>query len=376
MQLGQVSSNNPYPMQSFTNACSEERLILECCQKIIQNQTSRPFAVDVNKLDPQKVVAISHHHRLELIVNYCLNAPEEGLPSSPLSKMLLRKSTRLTLRQLNLQKALLLVHKALAREAITHVFLKGACLNHQLFNNRTLRYSKDIDLLVKRADFLRVDNLLRKNGFHCKTPSKEVMWHVRMNTKQDFNYFSTSTNVLVEAHWKTDYLDVFNSSELGGWASKIQTIELYSHQIPVLSNHYNVLYLCFHASKHAWNRLIWLLDIINFIEKFKIDVCGLLKASEQQNLENMVYEMIALAKYYFEIELIQEPSAKQTIGIDNALKRYIKRYQLMNKQARFDKGAGLHKLIYFYYKTYTKPDFFLSVMPPIKTGPPSFLFKD
>ena len=81
--------------------------------------------------------------------------------------------------QLLLRKHLLDIHDFLQERHIPYVVLKGIPLNQQLYGNKMLKYSGDIDILVDKKDFLAAHTCLLELGYELQSPLQveTVMQH-------------------------------------------------------------------------------------------------------------------------------------------------------------------------------------------------------
>lgn len=138
----------------------------------------------------------------------------------------------------------------------------------------------------------------------------------RLTTKKDAIFRQKDSKVPLELHWKT------YSTEL---IFKPHT----AWQDAVDAEHY-VLYLCLHAAKHGWSRLIWVVDIIKFIDLKSIDIYALQALAKQKKILPVVNEFILLAYQTLGVELV---SAQELLALQAYDKR-LKKRRYWGKQIR------------------------------------------
>lgn len=269
-------------------------LIQACCKALIDGHNlpdlDETLLADV---EPEAFGALCQDHRVLLMVYQVLTRTKDNPKYAHLQQHLAPLAKHKLLTQLPLHRLLVEVHELLVEQQIEHVFLKGPLLNQALFGNHILRYSKDLDVLVPRKDVLKADQLLQQAGFSCTT---SLVFHT-LNTTKDLVYYRKNLPFSIELHWKADYLNALFSTT--NWASQKTAITYHGQAFPVLRDEYNFLYLCLHATKHGFNRLHWLLDIVLFIQQKNIDMEALLDLARQHHLEQMVSDTLALADACF-----------------------------------------------------------------------------
>jgi hypothetical protein len=126
--------------------------------------------------------------------------------------------------------------------------LKGPALALALYGAETLRPSNDLDLLVRRDDFLHSEALLLDRGF------------IALGEIGDHDRRFVRNALLVELHFELvsprdfpmDVDRVWNRSHL---------TDFRGHPVRAMSDADLVLYLCLHGLKHGFSRLIWIMDV-------------------------------------------------------------------------------------------------------------------
>jgi len=220
----------------------EERLLLAVCRKALGGSEALPTDI-VDKSAFQK---LCRHHRLVLLANKFLPALQLAEP-------------RLVASHLRLAKLSLDLNEAFNRAGVTHVFLKGPVLAETLFPGQVLRYSSDLDLLVKVEDMPTVHAAMSGLGFVTKKAFADQDF---MNSK-DIVYARPGFPHKVEMHWRT-----YREESLVPKLDRVISCEMFhGRAMPVLEVDLNAIYLCFHAAKHHWQRLRWLVDIAIFVER-------------------------------------------------------------------------------------------------------------
>jgi len=136
---------------------------------------------------------------------------------------------------------------------ISVLCLRGQALAETLYENSSLRPQSDVDMLVSAADVPEFDDALRGIGF-TPTPIYPMVFE--------------RGQVLVDVH--TDIIGMARIASRSKMTS-LRTVEFFRHtkqgsfcgQPALILGHRVLLpYLCLHALKHSYERLIWLWDIV------------------------------------------------------------------------------------------------------------------
>jgi hypothetical protein len=141
-----------------------------------------------------------------------------------------------------------------AQHSIEVLPLKGPALSLALYNDEALRSSVDLDLLVRRDDFLRAEALLLDCGF------------VAVGPRSDHDRGFRRGDLIVELHYDLDQRqfrafdvrEVWRRSRCGDFRGK---------HIRLMSGEDLVLYLCLHGFKHGFSRLAWILDLAQALNR-------------------------------------------------------------------------------------------------------------
>jgi hypothetical protein len=308
----------------------EMRLIRTCCRYALGYMSivdCVPY-LDV-VLDETRLIAQADEHRVLVLVYQVLSKDFKAYIEPSVLQIISKKAQNIIRDQLKLMSAAGEVNRALTDARIPHVFLKGPSLNQILWGRRMMRYSGDIDVLVKPRDVFKAHHALNAIQFKSECSERTLRFHqhlYRLSTKRDVSYWREGFSKRVELHWKSYGTEfVF---KLGG--------------LPKLTDEAYVLYLCLHAAKHAWSRMIWLVDIVAFIRIKKIDVTQLRARAKAQHIAPVVDEALVLAELWLGIDMLPDDASM-------LVKKNNKRLQ---KRLVWGKKAMTNKLWQEYQRVY------------------------
>lgn len=262
-----------------------------------------PPLLDAHHVDVKRLYQLIHEHRLDLIFlsqlhDYALSKTAE---SYPFKIRCMQKRHRLQ----QMKKCLLDIAQWFDKQHIPFIVLKGIPLNAKLYQNKALRVSNDIDLLIKEHDLLAVHHVLLAAGFNLKfelTLEQLLSNPDLMHVIKDISYVHPAKNFRIELHWHTAEMSTMNLGPFPAQHTIKQTLTS-EKSVTILDNENNFLYLCIHAAFHNWQRLQWLIDIIVFYQKIPLDWNRLIQLAQQYNAIRPLLEAKQLLLDKFTIAL-------------------------------------------------------------------------
>ena len=190
----------------------------------------------------------------------------------------------------------------LKKDAIDVIVLKGMFMANTIYKSISLRPFSDVDLLIKKHDFNKIDKALMSEGYtkigkkydkNDTTPMNSVVY-----VKPDI------VNHYMHIHWH-----IVNSTwPLESVADRIDINKIWARAVPVkfdkakalsLSCEDLIIYLSFHAFTHSFDRLILLTDIAEVLKHYENEINWkvLFKRAEEFGVENiLLYSLIMLSE--------------------------------------------------------------------------------
>jgi len=197
------------------------------------------------------------------------------------------------------------------KESLNVIPLKGIFLAEKVYENIALRAMTDIDLLVKKKDLSRIDNILENMGYGSPIHKELRRLAVKKSYMNSLDYFKKNEKFpTLHIHWhivnvtlptyiysKNIKTDKFFECATRVTIAKAQTLQLAPHHL--------LLYLAEHALKHSFERLILLSDIDAVIKKYKgqINWPGLMDEAREFGLDRQLYYSLYFTGYFFETDI-------------------------------------------------------------------------
>jgi hypothetical protein len=136
---------------------------------------------------------------------------------------------------------------------------KGPVLAHRLYGDTAFREMSDLDVMVAKDDVPGALALLRDLGYH--SPHHPTPRQHRALLRADNNYAlcSPETRVPVELHWAFAHRHAIEALGLDELDTDRRTVE--GMEVRWFAPEDLLLVLCFHGTRHMWERLAWLCDV-------------------------------------------------------------------------------------------------------------------
>jgi len=204
---------------------------------------------------------------------------------------------------------------------IEFIVLKGAVLAHTVYAKPGLRPMRDIDLLVRKSDILRAQNILLQMGFALdsqgtghRLPDKHLEFS-SLRIDGIVNSLELHYN-LFESH--QPYSLQFDNLQAGRTIFQCHGVDMYG-----LRPEDMLLHLCEHIRLHAsiWRslRLIWVVDIVGYAEQYvaEIDWAYVRRQTPSvMNLLSLFHTICPLSAKLLEASQVKIGSVPQGVGDD------------------------------------------------------------
>ena len=274
----------------------EVAALLRCCSSVISG--THPVA-PARHLDEARLLALARQHRLELLLYKKWVKPRSELFSSGFIAELTEQASRLALRHVQQERAIVALHRSFAGRKVPHVFLKGPVLNDQLFPGELLRQSVDLDILVDTTDLESVDECLQSLDFLPTEQARGWRKKLRLLTRKDQKYVNRKQRVPIDLHWKSALVETLFADRKNFWKEGVAYQPFHGESVPVPTSALNALYLCFHGARHGWSRLRWLVDIDIFMRKYGLEWDEVHALGDSFRIGKSVREARLLSRAFF-----------------------------------------------------------------------------
>lgn len=249
------------------NALTAEQRVLLRCAKAGAVDAGELCAAFAGVTDWGLLLASSDYHGLSPLLAAAIETLGSNAPPRWATQRLREDHRNSAMRGLLFSDRLLAALDTLHANGVFPIPLKGPTLAELLYSDPALRPYSDLDLLLRPADVQNALRALSARQYFLAPHLARVPVDTLLSITPEATVFGRN-DVAIDLHWAiapSDHPFSFNPEIL--WRRTCPTT-LSGRRIECgLSLEALLLYLCVHATKHGWSRLIWLADIARLAEK-------------------------------------------------------------------------------------------------------------
>ncbi len=224
--------------------------------------------------------------------DFCRDAPPPSAQSA-LSAAYRASSTR-ALRQ---EARLLDVITRLDAAGVPAVPLKGPLLSTLVYGEAGLRYSSDLDVLVRVDDFPTAARTLAASGW-CPASQAQVAQHGFLEEAEcELLLEHPGTGLFLELHWRTGSRFGHASLPAEPLIARAEPCELLGRSVRCLRDDDHFLVLCMHGATHVWGHLELIGTVAELLTQGRVADWGdLLRRARALGCRRRVLVAAALAR--------------------------------------------------------------------------------
>jgi len=232
---------------------------------------------------------------------------------------------------LSLTSELTAISKLFRENHIDLLAYKGPLLALDVYGDIALRQYGDLDFFIRFEDSGRAIGLLEQRGYTLLHSITDLPTLVELQS----TVRSTWEHALYHAdrHLMVELQPVVSNPTIAVlppfdelWKHSIER-NVWQTPIRGLSAEMLLLVLCDHGCRHAWNRLIWLMDIAMLIRRYPIDWNALKALADQRGAIRMILVALILLNKVFDVPIPQAAHAMMEVdrGVYNLANVYHER---------------------------------------------------
>lgn len=222
--------------------------------------------IDIDEKSLHEVVELSKKNNLLMLLYVQLRRyNDEGFKNTAIKEHLkklkpifLTNASRSVQQEIEEQKII----KLLNDNNIPALIIKGNEIAKEIYQDPNCRTSIDIDFLIKEADLLKSNEILKKSGYNRSDNKSLKFWSNRIHHAV---YVGAETKSIFEMHWNFGIPSYFNLSSDDIWA-EIKPAE--GGQLK-LSPEMILIMLIIHYTLHAYRDLKILVDILWAMKRYE-----------------------------------------------------------------------------------------------------------
>lgn len=246
----------------------EFELLLRCARtELCPLQRDRIATLAQQPLAWEWLADVASRHRLTPFIHRHLTDVAPGRCPAPLRRAWEEETLRVIGWNMRLVNELAAVAGMLRESQIPLLCLKGPALDAAYYGNRRLRLSVDLDLLVRSADVQRAGEQLRRRGFQPQFELSRRWWPVFLRRFVELAFSRESPSQLIELHWGLHPPGYSLTPSCDAVWDRAELVLVDKCPVQTLGPEDNLQYLCLHAARHNWQKLIWLVDIAELVRQ-------------------------------------------------------------------------------------------------------------
>lgn len=274
----------------------EKTLLLLCARAHLDERAvSRMIALLEQPIDWERLTQLAREHWVTQPLYWHLkNVASEQVPPPVLEQLRneFEGNLRRNLFLVGELRRILLLFKAKNIQALP---FKGPTLAQDAYGNIALRAFSDIDVLIRKEDFLRVVELLSSIGYESLRPSV-VQRRLEVLSRCESEFIDTSGAALVDVHWGIAESEALSTLDFPYLMKNTTSSSVLGLEVPVLSPEDSLLFCCVHGSNHLWYYLQGVGDVAEIIRvNARLDWGRIVEQADRLRIDRMLFVGLLLA---------------------------------------------------------------------------------
>jgi len=186
------------------------------------------------------------------------------------------------------------------------IVLKGAFLAEVVYGNIGLRPLLDIDLLVKKEDFGKVNETLVARSY-IETPNlTELHRQIDVANGHEIGYQNSDKEIFIEIHTEIQLNDNPFQIDINRFWERAREINISGIEVLTFAPEDLLQHLCLHLNRHSQPgappvSLKWYCDIAEVIRYYENEINWdfLVESSKKYGIEEPIFQNLDIAKEYF-----------------------------------------------------------------------------
>ncbi|MEK6281546.1 MAG: nucleotidyltransferase family protein [Acidobacteriota bacterium] len=293
------------PKQIQPELSPEISLLLACGRTLVNEEvTDRIRRLAQGPLDWNSLIKSSLGHGLMPLLYENLKATASDLvPQAHLDRLkdFYEKNAA---RNIFLTGELIRILNLFESEGLAGMPYKGPSIAVSIYGQLGLRQFSDLDILVRKQDVWRCQQLLISLGYqpHFNITRRQLPAFLKLGYVQMF----TRDNGLsvVELHWGIVSRFFMFSLDTDRFWSRLRHMDLMGKRVLAPTPEDLLLILCVHGAKDLWNRLEWIAGIAELVRSHRdLDWEAARKLAKESGAERILFLGLYLARQLFDAEL-------------------------------------------------------------------------
>lgn len=269
------------------------QLLLCCASPKPDYRRIRAIAAAISNWQP--ILELSEGHGVLPMLRQGLKSACWDIVPQTIKKELDRLASESIRKNLRFTGELFRLIDKLQANRIPVVVFKGPVLSQTLYGNLSIRQFADLDILVKKVDLRRAEDMLICDGYAPQFADRAFR-HAFLYYQKQYAFLNEATGNCVDLHWQFSRRGLtfpVHASEVWG---RLRAVKVANRTVQTLSEEDLILFLAAHGTKEGWQRLIWIADFARLLQNHQdFDWSALVDRARQSRCSRSLLLAINLA---------------------------------------------------------------------------------
>jgi hypothetical protein len=274
---------------------TEWSLLLAACSAPPADQKQRRLrSVLTSPVRWEGLFALAERHGVQPLLYQALDSVRDAIPAGRMNELEQSYQTNLHKTLLLARELIRIVHhlRSLDLDVMPH---KGSALAEFLYGDLVLRQAGDIDLLVRREEFPRVQDALATIGYSPQEHFSGPELRAYLKSGYECVFDGPAGRNVLEVQWAVEPRFYSVDFDMDGVFDRAAQVEVAGQAMKTPSPADLFLILAVHASKHIWGRLIWICDLARLMNLPSMDWDRIALQAEKLGMLRIVNVSMLLA---------------------------------------------------------------------------------
>ena len=192
------------------------------------------------------------------------------------------------------------------KESIQIAAFKGPVLAESVYGNIALREFSDLDVIVKKTDLSKAENILTSRGYEADFPDKDYR-SAFVSYQGQYSFRHGNTGISVDLHWRLSSKGLAFLPKSAEIWPRLEQVRIANRTVPTLARVDLALFLAAHGTKEGWRSLLWVCDFAEFLRKYQdVDWLAVFDRAQRSHFSRPLLLAIALASTLLDAPAPQE----------------------------------------------------------------------
>jgi Uncharacterised nucleotidyltransferase len=276
-------------------AAPEKQLLIACARRhMTRAAEERIREISAGRIDWEYLLRVAAENGALPLLSLHLPEISNSAFSSEQFEELKLAARAAGLRSLHLSAELVRVVEALCSEKIAVWPYKGPVIAMQAYGDLALRTFEDLDIIVLQRDIYRAHGVLSALKYQPRFP-----WvpDESAPVPSEYSYYDPERRIIVELHTELTLRHFPVVPDLGEMAGNAVNVSIGGHAVHTFGPEDTLVLLCVHGSKDFWERISWITDVSEFVQRNQeLDWERVFARAKETRATRMVLLGLALAE--------------------------------------------------------------------------------